>query len=310
MNAPILYPRQLRQGDKIAIVSPASIINPDYVEGAVETVEAAGFVPVVMPNALGHSGSYSGSVDERIDDLTKALLDPQVRAIVCSRGGYGVVHLLDALSRLPLADDPKWLVGFSDISALHALMQSKGIASIHASMAKQLAQGVDNPLNRRLFRLLQGESLQYGFPAHSCNRQGRVEGTLIGGNLAVLAGLIDTPFDILKPGVVLFIEDIAEPIYKVERILYQLRLNGVLPRLKGLIVGQFTEYKADANYSSIEAMIAEMVEPYDYPVAFNAPIGHVDFNQPIIEGAEVSFSVCADGAKLIYKKNCGYRSAD
>lgn len=298
----MIYPRPLNPGDKIAILSPASIINPDYVEAAAATITAAGWVPKVYPNALGHSGSYSGSRQQRLDDLTDALTDPSARAILCSRGGYGTVHLLDDLSRLPLTDDPKWIIGFSDISALHALMQTYKIASLHASMAKQLARGCENPLNQQLFRILRGEMPSYAFDPDPRNREGVATGRLVGGNLAVLAGLIGTPYDILQPDTLLFIEDIAEPIYKVERILYQLRLKGVLQRLRGLIVGRFTEYSPDANYRAMEEMIAEMTAPYAYPIAFNVPIGHIDDNIPLITGSTATLTVTPTTAALAHEK--------
>lgn len=294
----MIRPRPLIPADKIAILSPASAINPDYVGGAASTIAAAGWTPVIYPGALGHSGSYSGSRARRLDDLTRALTDPSIRAIICSRGGYGAVHLLDQLSSLPLADDPKWLIGFSDISALHALMQAKGIQSIHASMAKQLAKGVDHPINQLLFNILRGQENNYAFRPHPYNRNGTATARLVGGNLAVLGGLIGTPYDLLQPDTLLFIEDIAEPIYKVERILYQLRLKGVLQRLKGLIVGRFTEYSPDANHPSMERMIADMTAPYTYPVAFNIPMGHIDDNIPIIVGATATLSVTQTEASL------------
>lgn len=293
-----VFPRPLRQGDKIAILSPASIINPDYVDGACGWITAHGYVPVVEPHALGKHGSYSGTAGERLFDLDAALADPDVRVILCSRGGYGAVHLLQDFPVDRWLDDPRWLVGFSDISALHALMQSKEIASLHASMAKQLAKGGENPLNQRLFSILRGEMPSYHFDPDPRNRRGVATGRLAGGNLAVLGGLIGTPYDLLRPDTLLFIEDIAEPVYKVERILYQLRLRGVLQRLRGLIVGRFTEYHPDANYRDMEDMIAEMTAPYTYPVAFNIPVGHIDDNIPLIEGATATLTVTPDTVTL------------
>lgn len=292
------YPKPLMAGDTIAIVSPAGIINPDYVSGAVATLRGEGWNPVVYPHALGRHGSYSGTSDERLADLERALTDPSVRAILCSRGGYGAVHLLDRLKLLPIDEDPKWLIGFSDISALHALFNSMGVATLHASMTKQLAKGGVNEINQQLFSILRGERPTYQFAPDPRNRQGSAQGRLAGGNLAVLDGLAGTPYDILQPDTVMFIEDIAEPIYKVERILYRLRLAGVLPRLKGLIVGQFTEYESDSNYREMEDMIADMTAPYGYPVAFNTPIGHVDGNIPVIEGADVNLIVTEAGSTL------------
>jgi muramoyltetrapeptide carboxypeptidase len=286
----IIYPAPLKAGDKIAICSPASIINPDFVAGAVAELTRQGWEPVVMPHALGRCGNYSGSIDERLADMVEALTNAEYRAVLCSRGGYGVVHLLDRLSQLNLREDPKWVIGFSDISAMHALMHSQGIASVHSSMAKAITQGDANPDNATLYAILRGSKPSYELPHHELNVPGNATGTLLGGNVAVLADLISTPFNMMKPDTVLFIEDIAEPIYKIERILYQLRLNGVLPSLRALIVGQFTEYKPDANFASMEQMIHNMVADYGYPVVFNAPIGHVDHNIPLVEGATVSLT--------------------
>lgn len=287
-----IFPAPLKPGDKIAILSPAGRINPDFVNGAVEVLRAKGWNPVVYPNALGRHGSYSGSVSQRLGDLEKALLNPEIRAIVCSRGGYGAVHLLEQLDSLPFEKDPKWIVGFSDISALHALMASKDIVSIHGPMTKDITRGgPDDADNDLLFRILAGEKPEETFPSSTYDRPGMAMGTLLGGNLSVLAQLIGTPFNVLNPDTILFMEDVEEPIYKIERILYQLRLAGILPELRGLIVGQFTGYKANDNYRKMEEMIKDMVEPYTYPVAMNVPIGHVDHNIPLISGAFVTLRV-------------------
>ncbi len=298
-----MSPRPLQKGDKIAVCSPAGPVDPDNVYAAVGVLRAEGWNPLIMPHALGRHGNYSGTADERFDDLHTAFTDPDIRAILCSRGGYGVVHLLDRLDQIPVQADPKWVIGFSDISALHALMASKGISSVHASMASHIKLGPDDVDNRNLFSILRGERPAISFPAHAYDRPGVADGILLGGNLAVLADLIDTPYNIMRPDTVLFFEDVAEPIYKIERILYQLRYNGVLPSLKALIVGRFTEYRADNSYSDMETMIRDMTAPYRYPVAFNAPIGHVDHNIPMIEGAHVTLKVTTtDENHLIYWK--------
>ena len=294
-----LYPRPLKRGDKVAICSPAGPIAAEKVEGAAAVLRDHGWEVEIMPHTFGRNGYYSGTAEERYDDLSRALLDPTVRAVICSRGGYGVVHILDRLSRLPLADDPKWVAGFSDISALHALMASKGIASIHSSMTGHIMLGLDDPDNAALVSILEGERPAYTFPAHEYDRQGIADGTLLGGNVAVLAELIGTPYDIMRPDTILFIEDVAEPIYKIERQLYQLKLRGVLSQLRGLIVGQFTEYKADENHSSMEAMVRDMVAEYSYPVAYNVPIGHVDHNIPVIESAHVTLKVSPSGTNSL-----------
>lgn len=289
---PTIYPKPLNEGDTIAICSPAGSVDPLKVFEARQVLEGQGWKVRIMPHTLGSHGIYAASDDERLADLQTALLDPEVRAILCSRGGYGVVHLLESLDRIDFSKDPKWIIGYSDISALHAYAASKGVASIHSSMCDHIRHGADDSDNKMLFDILRGERPVVSFPSSPrYDRPGTATGTLVGGNFAVISGLIGTRFDIFRPGIILFIEDIAEPIYKIERMLYQLRLANILPKLGGLMVGQFTRYNADNSYASMEQMISDMVAPYSYPVAFNVPVGHVDHNVPLIESSTVTLKV-------------------
>lgn len=296
---PILSPRPLSRGDRVAIVSPAGIIKPQMVYNCLPVLADQGWAAYVGENTFNRYGTFAGTDEERYRDLETALLDPDTRAIFCSRGGYGAVHLLERLDKLPLRDDPKWIVGYSDISALHALMTKHGIKSVHAPMCKHIAtnRGRDED-SQALFRVLEGGGQQRVGALHPLNRAGRAEGLLVGGNLAVIAGLISTGFDVIRPGRILFIEDIAEPIYKVERILYTLRLSGVLGSLAGLVVGQFTDYAPDRGSRTMEEMISRMVADYDYPVAFNFPFGHVDHNVPMLCSSTVRLDVDGVSASL------------
>lgn len=291
IDTPPIYPKPLNQGDRIAIVSPAGSIESKHVHAAVEVLEQEGWRPYVGDHALGKFGTYSGSDTERFHDLSRALSDPTVRAVICSRGGYGAIHLLERLDAIPIDKDPKWIVGFSDISALHALMAHKGIVSVHAPMTKDIALGAENSDIACLFDILRGNKPVHKFPTSQFDRPGIATGRLLGGNLAVIAELIGTPFDVIQPGSILFIEDVEEPIYKTERILYQLRLSGKLSSLAGLIVGQFTGYKPNDNYTQMEDMISDMVYPYDFPVAMNVPFGHVEHNIPLLSGARATLRV-------------------
>lgn len=297
-----IFPRPLAAGDRIAILSPASIINPEYVDGAVKALERLGWHPYVSAHALGSYGSYSGTREERLADLNEALRDPSVRAILCSRGGYGAVHLLDGIDGEAFSADPKWIIGFSDVSALHAYAAGHNIASLHSSMCKHLANfGTDEECSRRLIDILTGKLPHYTVSTHPYNRKGHAEGRIAGGNLAVISALISTPWDpFAGDGDILVIEDIAEPIYKVERILYQLKLAGVFSRISGLVVGQFTEYRPDKNYSDMYDMIRDAVAGYDFPVAFNFPIGHVDRNLPVVMSAQACLDVNDDEVTLRY----------
>lgn len=296
---PRITPPPLKPGDRIAILSPASIIKPQTVYEAIPVIADRGWTVYAGEHTFDRHGTYAGTDEARYADLETALTDPDTRAIICARGGYGSVHLLERLSRLRLEDDPKWIVGYSDITALHGLMNSRGIESIHAPMCKHIAEnsGRDQD-SRRLFELLAGINDPVALGRNPMNRRGRATGRLMGGNLAVAAGLISTPYSPLLPDTIMFIEDVNEPIYKVERILYQLDLNGTLGALRGLIVGRFTDYTPDRDNRTMEEMVARLVERYDYPVVYGAPIGHVSHNIPMLCGSEATLDVTASGAVL------------
>lgn len=283
-----LIPRPLHPGCKVAILSPASVVKREYVDGAAEFLRTEGLVPIVMPSAVSEpDGSYAATYEQRLADLTSAIIDPEVRAIFCARGGYGCVHLLEALDALPISADPKWLIGFSDISALHALWQKHGVVSLHAPMAKDMTE-TPEIYHTEVMSILRGHMPSYTVPAHAYNRLGEAEGILMGGNLAVIDGLAGTPYDPTNAvdtseGVILFLEDIGEKIYQVERMLYRLHLSGRLSRLRGLIFGQFTEYTADRNHTDMYSMIDALLRRWQItcPVVFDFPSGHVDHNVPL-----------------------------
>ncbi|MCM1336093.1 MAG: LD-carboxypeptidase [Candidatus Amulumruptor caecigallinarius] len=305
-----ISPEPLTEGSKIAIVSPSGAVKAQYVHQAVPVLHKQGWEVEVSPHALGRHHTYSGTEEERYADLEAAILDPDVKAIFCSRGGYGAVHLLERLDKLPLRDNPKWIIGYSDITALHALMNRHGIESIHAPMASHIAatKGEDDD-SQALFDLLRGVPVTQRFASDRRNIPGEATGRLVGGNLAVFADLIATPFDMLAPAedaskapaedLILFLEDVSEPVYKTERIMYQLRLAGVLDRVKGLIIGQFTEYSPDVDGTAMEDMIARVTEGLDIPVAFHAPVGHVSHNIPLVESRLTTLRVTDDVVEII-----------
>ncbi|MDE6410820.1 MAG: LD-carboxypeptidase [Muribaculaceae bacterium] len=300
----MIFPNSLKRGDRIAILSPSSPVKEEYIDRASEFLVSEGFEPVVMPFAKGPaSGSYASTAEQRLDDFISAWEDDSIRAILCSRGGYGAVHLLRSLPAEFLRQDPKWLIGYSDISALHAMLLKAGVASIHSPMAKHLSEeDAQDFCVRSLIRILKGNfPLEYEVPSHPYNIDGEAEGILAGGNLAVLNGLFGTAYDILQEGVILFIEDISEAIYAVERMLYHILLSGGFDRIKGLIIGRFTEYRPDKNFSSMEDMIKAFLEKEGIkgiPVAFNFPVGHVKENYPLVEGATAKLTVTSDVVKL------------
>lgn len=296
----IITPKPLHKGSKIAIISPATIVKEEYIDGAAEFLRGEGLEPVIMPHAKGPAdGSYASSGANRLDDLLSAWRNPEIDGILCARGGYGAAHLLPHLDREELRRNAKWLVGFSDISALHAGLLAAGIKSIHGPMAKHLCQDPTHPSTQRLMELLRGARMDYRIDgSHPFNRRGEARGRLVGGNLAVINGLAATPYDIFaradSEDIILFIEDISEAIYAVERMLWRLAMAGTLGKIKGLIVGRFTEYRPDRNFPDMEHMIDALLRrigPHGIPVVFDFPVGHVTENMPLVHGADVTLSV-------------------
>lgn len=310
----ITFPRPLQPGDKVAILSPATEVKEEYVDGAAAFLRKYGYEPVVMSGAKGPAcGTYASTLDERLENLESALSDSQIRAILCARGGYGAVQLISRIPAAAIKADPKWLIGFSDISALHAMMLRAGVASIHAPMAKHLTEEEDGEesIEALLGILEEGLPTGYCLEADPRNSTGEARGRLRGGNLAVLNGLAQTPFDLLYPAdgedVILFVEDISEAVYAVERIFWRLHLSGALGRIKGLIIGQFTEYRPDKNFETMEDMLDARLSEWGVkeriPVVFGFPAGHVQRNLPLVEGAWTTLRVLPDGVELMMTQN-------
>lgn len=300
----MIRPRPLAEGDEIAIVSPASIIDPAYVEAAEAELRRQGWRVWVAPHALGRSGSYSGTPQERLDDISQALSRPGVRALLCSRGGYGCVELFDGFPIEEMCRDPRWLIGFSDVSALHALMQSQGIMSVHSPMCRHIGSlGASNPTIAALYGILRGRPQRYAVAIDGSNRPEptTIAGRLAGGNMAVTTALIGTPADpFARPGSILFLEDVAEPIYKIERMLWQLRLGGAFSRAAAVVFGQFTDYRPSANYATMEQMLRSMTADLDIPVVYGFPTGHTDVNYPLLCGAEATLAIDGHTATISF----------
>lgn len=305
----LIIPPYLHEGDKVVILSPSSKIDKAFLKGAVKRLTSWGLRPVLARHAGSSHGTYAGTVGQRLEDLQAAMDDPDTRAILCSRGGYGAVHLVGKLDFSRFRESPKWLIGFSDITALHNLWQREGFASLHAPMARHLTvEPEDDFCTQALHDILTGVAATpagcfgYTCEPHKLNHRGTAEGTLRGGNFAVFNGLRGTPYDIPADGTVLFIEDVGERPHAIERMMYNLKLGGVLERLSGLIIGQFTEYEEKKQLGKeLYGALAELVKEYDYPVCFNFPVGHVPMNLPLINGAPVRLDVDRKGVKLTFE---------
>ncbi|MCM1369565.1 MAG: LD-carboxypeptidase [Candidatus Amulumruptor caecigallinarius] len=309
----------------IAIISPATQVREEYIDGAARRLTEEGFGVKIMPHAKGPAcGSYASSPEGRLQDLIAAFADPETDAILCARGGYGCNHLIDKISLDFIRCNPKPVIGFSDVTALHAMMYRAGVPSIHAPMAKHLTlEAPGHYCSRMLYNLLHswedGGAQTFEIPVASPLRPAGVElslppqhqresfptieGVLVGGNLAVMNGLADTPFDFLRNSettpLILFIEDISEAIYAVERMLVRMTLSGKLQNIKALIVGSFTDYKADRNYDSMYAMIRRQLSDI-VPMILSFPVGHTPDNVPLIEGAYTRIK--AEEGKIIFSQ--------
>ena len=299
----IQYPPFLQPGDKITIISPAGKIDKSFLKGAKRVLESWGLRVTLGKHAGGESGRFSGSVKQRTDDLQIAMDDEETKAILCSRGGYGAIHLIDKIDFTKFRNNPKWLLGYSDVTLLHELFQHNDYASIHSPMARHLSVEQENdPCSLYLRDMLFGKLPSYTSPKHKLNIPGTSNGILRGGNLSVIYGLRGTPYDFPADGSILFIEDIGERPYHIDRMMNNLKLGGVLEKLSGLIVGQFTEYEEDLSIGKeVYEMIADMVKPFGYPVCFDFPVGHVIDNVPLICGSISELTVGIKGAELKFK---------
>jgi len=278
------------------------VIDPAYIDGAATRLRAWGYLVSEGAHARDAWGRFAGTDADRLADIEEALQDPSVDAILCSRGGYGLQRIID---RVPSITKP--IIGFSDITALHQLSAISHQPSIHGLMCKHIATLPEDSEPVVAFRkALAGEALEYRWPAHPLNREGEAEGVIVGGNLSVLYGLQGTPYDLrsiydlrfkiddLRP--ILLIEDICERHYHIDRMIRNLRMSGVLAHISGLIVGQFTDCEDDPQMGcSVYETIKEAVADYDYPVLFDAPVGHVDDNLPIRFGipARIAYSAAS-----------------
>lgn len=285
----MIRPPALKEGDSIGIISPSGKINPEFISKSVEVITKEGFRVVTGKNLLNTHFQYAGTDEERLYDFQQMLDNPDIRAILCSRGGYGAIRIAGKLDFSAFKENPKWVIGFSDITVIHALLNHRiGYMSIHGPMAKMIAEQPESQSVRYLFDLIRGKKLRYSFESFPLNQTGRIKGQLITGNLAVLTSLIGTDLDFDPKEKILFIEEIGEYPYRIDRMMHQLKLSGRFEGLKALIVGEFTgtdDHSSDFGKKVYE-IILEHVSPFNFPVCFNFPAGHGNVNWSLISGAD------------------------
>ena len=298
-------PGYLKKGDQVMIVAPARKIAPEEVEPARKILESWGLKVEYARHLFGIYNQFSGTDSERLEDFQQALDDPRVKAIICARGGYGSVRIIDRLDFGRFIEKPKWIVGYSDITVFHShINQNLGIETLHAEMPLNFGKKkTKTETFDSLKKTLCGRIPEYNIPTSDSNRLGQTQGILTGGNLSMLYSLMGSPSDINTENKILFIEDLDEYLYHVDRMMMNLKRNGKLDRLAGLIVGGLS----DMNDNSIafgktaKEIVWEHVQEYNYPVCFDFPAGHIPDNRALIMGREILLTVGKEEIRVFYK---------
>jgi muramoyltetrapeptide carboxypeptidase len=299
----ITIPPYLRPGNTIGITCPAGYMTREKALSCIATLQDWGYRVKEGRTLGGDSGNYfSGTDDQRLEDLHDMLADPGIDAILCGRGGYGLSRIIDRIDFSAFSEKPKWVIGFSDITVLHAhLFARYQIATLHAPMAGAFNDGgADTPGVRSLRQVLGGESMHYTCAPHPFDRKGQAAGTLVGGNLSLLTHLVGSVSDIDTAGKILFLEDVGEYLYHIDRMLRQLKRSGKLDRLAGLVIGGFSETKDTMRPfgATVEEIIRDVVKDYTYPVCYGFPVSHGMENVALKIGMEYTLTITPGQSSL------------
>ncbi len=290
----------LGEGSTIRIIAPAKAIEAHFVDYASDMLSSEGFKVEVSKHCYGSYHYFSGTVSERLADFQAAIDDPLVDAVLCARGGYGSVHLVDKVDWANFEQKPKWLIGFSDVTVFHMRLACMQIASIHGTMPLNFAENTPVALLSLFNSLKCGQQEAISTQRHDMNIFGTAEGILLGGNASIVYSLLGTNEQPDFSSSILFLEDLAEQIYHIDRIFHALRKAGILRQIKGLIIGGMTEMKDTmVPYGmSLEAVIREHVSDQSIPLCFDFPAGHINDNRALLFGDHVRLSVGEFGAHL------------
>jgi muramoyltetrapeptide carboxypeptidase len=295
-------PPCIKPGSKIRIVSPAGKIDEKYVWPAVEWLQKQDYNVELGGHIFDRHFQFAGTDRQRLEDLQTALDDPETDVILCSRGGYGTVRIIDKLNFDTFNENPKWLVGFSDITILHSCLNNLGVATIHGAMPRYFFEkdGTAAENLKSLVQILSGEKVSYSFKNHENNRPGKAEAELVGGNLSIISSLQGTKYELETDGKILFLEDIDEFLYHTDRMMHQLKLAGKLDNLAGIILGDFTDIKDNESPfgKTIQEVISGAVQEFGYPVAFGFPAGHDKKNLALAFGQTWQLGVSGNQSSL------------
>ncbi len=299
-------PGFLKPGDSIGIIAPARSVTPGQMAPFKDLLVNRGYIPVEGNYLYGQHNQFSGTADERLSDLVQMYMDPEVKAVFAARGGYGCVHLLNGMDWEVIRENPKWLVGFSDVTALHTAL-GKFMETIHGVMPYSLV--MDEPQDKGsfdiLFNILEGQDIEYSVEDHSLNISGTAKGILTGGNLSVLYSLAGTPYEPDYQDKILFLEDLDEYLYHVDRMIANFEIRGIFQKVAGLVIGDFSDMHDNMVPYGRKAceIIAERAIKYGVPTLFNFPAGHKLFNHPLIFGRLSTLTVQAGQCSLSMKND-------
>lgn len=299
----VKMPPWLSANDEIRIVAPASAVEKSYIENAVKAISDLGYKVTLGKHIFEVFNQYAGTDPERLTDFQEALNDPAVKAIFCARGGYGSIRIIDQLDFSYFRKNPKWIVGFSDITVFHSLLNGYfNIASIHSPMPVNFNSPFFAGNLKQLDNILKGRSEDITIPCEMLNKHGVGKGPLRGGNISILQNLQATPFELQSRGAILFIEEVGEQLYHLDRMMQNLVRSGKLSKINGLIVGGMTEMKDKQRPfgKTPNEIILEATEQYNFPVAFNFPAGHMENNIPFLLGSMTELSVNESGVTIKY----------
>jgi len=304
MTTPLIVPPYLQPGDTVGVLAPASKVHYEDCLPGLQIMRDKWQLDIIeCPTLWGDYYQYSGTDQQRQHDLQALLDNPDVKAILAARGGYGCSRIVDGLDFTAFAKSPKWLVGFSDLTALLAHLGTLGYASIHGPMVKTMAHEGGEQALESLRKALYGENLNYSISGHLLNRSGTCHGVVKGGNLCLLAHLVGSRSSVNTEGAILFLEDINEYLYNIDRMMIQLKRAGMLQNLAGLIVGQFTDVRDNADPAFGKAayeIIADHTEQYDFPICFDFPVGHVPDNRALPVSMMATLEVGTSSATVRY----------
>jgi len=288
-------PEYLQKGDKIAMVATARTISMPEIEDSINVFNEWGLEVVLGKNIFKESNQFAGNDKERAEDFQNMLDDDSIKAIVCARGGYGSVRIIDNIDFSNFIQKPKWICGYSDITVFHSHINNNfGIETLHSVMPinfydKKITKETFESFKAALF----GENISYSFPTSSLSRKGICEADILGGNLSILYSLIGTKSDISTEGKILFIEDLDEYLYHIDRMIMNLKRGGKLEKLAGLVVGGMSEMNDNEVPfgKTAKEIIFEAVSKYNYPVCFDFPAGHINDNRALILGRRVRLEI-------------------